>query len=1250
MFSYLRPGHAKRNASSLASPEPVSSSPPALTLPSPAQSTEYFTSPRLPENAGYASSSPVSPFPPQLPPIPRVASKLEKAGKSSLLSPPHPVNQAQHDTGGKRQPRQDRGMSPTHAVQDQRAPRYDDQRPSSSRSMAGSSSGGFRSPGQSLAQVVEQMVEHATHAETPTQPSMHMAPPAISPNYAANSKSATSLMSGLSEKLSNTPKPSIPTAQPQNRKSRLSLRNPMSLLMRRRSGQTLDPLADESLVTHRSPSIVPPMPDNYDPSIRGRIVHDFSAPRPKRNFSYNNAYGDDTQKVDAGPPKIEKEHTPVFREHFDDDTSYEQNQAAIRAETLVNKDFLARNSYIAPPAPGRSPPPPPPIRKDSPPLSIAKSSPPPPVVKSFPPPPIMRSSPPPQLEILPPPPPEPLQDFSSSFLSPVQESPSSTSPQVKESPKKRKSTKTPPPSRSRATSVTDPSFTPAGLPAHMTSRSSRFSFQIGGGESAAQEQILEERHKVKEAEKVSKKDVRESMQSMEDDYDEYGMDDDYDMDGGYEEDIPMLGEEDEYSGLGYQTMSPGMAAFDFSSLSVQPHNPISPVSMVGEAQTPRDLNGNPIGFATSEEMLQKLNMAGSGRQANVNRAPVGDLHGLGLMNVQQGPPDMSRFTPAETPDENLAAATRGLGIDQGLGDDLYFDDGMIDELGDVDAVEFDEDVFDDPDGPLFERKIKPPPPEELLAALASNPPDMLSSETGYEADDDTLSKHREKSEPSLAHTTSRAQQKPAPVFNNLNAYHGALADAAQRAEAQGRFARKASMDVGHVSSDADESSSISNSRPSLVPDDGRFSQETTGFPPDDDDFGMSSGFVDDYDYSEYDSALEDDPMIAEANAEALANDWEGFYGQEFGFYAAAQGEAVNAYGGFFGSSNLGRTVSGRNAVREPNLTPITERSEYSTRNSFISLNHFRDSTQPITSPGLAQLARISPYGWRDEEDMSLDSLMKLRKGAFGSTASLPGSSSNSPRNSSPMGMQFVPRTSSAAGNRMVEHNESSMESEESAGVSDDFDDQEEDDEGLVDAVNGMPSDYEDEEEDEGDSDERPDSPTLTASDYNSLSSPSGHLQTTDIPPMPPMPRHAPQNIPKQQNQPLLSPSGVPLPTSPPPLTLHTSFHPYAHSQAPTTASPSLSSPPMYSATAPVNSNAPRRQSLISPISTTSPVTPGGGGWKAGHSRKGSAADSVAYVREDDGCGSERWVLERRRTAESGELELVGRSVVEGGTI
>ncbi|KAF1952581.1 hypothetical protein CC80DRAFT_572334 [Byssothecium circinans] len=1152
MFSRLRPGHAKRNAASLTSPDSVSS-PPA---PSPSQSSDHFTSPRLlvPDNASsmYASSSsPVSPLPPQLPPIPRVASKLERTGDSSLLSPQHAIALGKRESmasaqGGLPSP----SSSSSYTTQEQVSP------------------GGFRSQGQSLAQVVEL----ATHSRLQSS-----------------------------------------TAHAQKSKSRLNIRNPMSLLMRRRSAQILDPLADESLVTQRSPSNIPPIPDNYDPSIRGRIVHDFSAPRPNRNFSYNNAYADEQRKVDASPPKIDRAHTPVFREHFDDDTSYEQSQANIRAEQLANSDFVKRNSYVPPAPPGRSPPPPPPLPKDT-----------------------------------PPPPPEPAHDFSSSVLSPVQEAPSPSSPPSVSTPRTRKSTKTPPSSRSRATSLND-AFTPAGLPTHLTSRASRFSFQMGGGDSAAQEKILEDRHKEKEAEKASKQ-VRMSTNTIEDDYDEYGMDD-FDMDGGYEEDIPMLGEEDEYAGLGDQTMSSGMAAFDFSSLSIQPNNinTMSPISMVDGTHTPRDGNGNPIGFATSEDVLQKMSF--HNQPANVTA--MDSIHGLGLKNLPQTSIDPVRFTPAETPEETNVTATKELALgDADLDDDLYFDDGMIDEQGGGDAVEFNEDVFDDPNGPLFERRMKPQSADEFRSALALRPPDGLSSETGYDADDDTLLKHFEKSEPTLAHKTSRAQHKPVPDYGNIDAYHSALADAANRAEADGRFARKASSDIGRSKSGADDSSSISNSRPSLVPDDGRFSQETTGFPPDDDGFGMDTSFMDDYDYSDYDSALENDPMIAEANAEVLANDYENFYGSEFNFYAAAQGDANNSYGGFFGPSGLGRTISGRNAVREPNLTPITERSEYSTRNSFISVR----GSQQLTSPGLAQLARISPYGWRgDEEDMSLDSLMKLRKGAFGGTSSAP-SQSGSPRNSSPMGMQFVPRAATPAGNRMQEQSE--RESEESTGA---------DDEALSAAVNGDLEDDEAQSSNE-DEDDRPDSPTLTASDYNSISSPTSHLPASDLSsPLPQMHMHSPPAVPVHIpsgypftlpfspsfiSQPLQSPTSVPLPSSPPPLTVHTSFQ---NPPASAIQSPALSS------TTATTSTAPRRQSfgLASPVSTTSPVTPGGSanGWKVivaangGHSRKGSAsADSVAYVREQDEEGADRWVLERRRTAESGELELVGRSIVEGGRI
>ncbi|CAI6316390.1 unnamed protein product [Periconia digitata] len=1186
MFSKLRPGHAKRNASSLSSPEPVSSSP----VPSPAPSHDYLSSPRPLDAASLASSSPVSPYPPQLPPIPRVASKLERSGNSSLLSPQSAADHGRREhTEGLR--------SPSFHAQEQVSPGLDGRRPPSATS--------FKSQTQSLAHVVEQAVQADTQSR------------------------ASVVSSAQSEKpQSGAARPAPPTKS----KSRLNIRNPMSILMRRRSGQTLDPLADESLVTIRSPNNIPPVPDNYDPSIRGRIVHDFSAPRPNRNFSYNNAYAEEQTRADPSPPKIERSHTPVFREHFDDETSYEQTQANIRAEQLANNDFLKRNSYVPPPPPARTPPLPPPAPKASPAVS----------------------SPPSKAAVPSPPPAEPLHDFASSVLSPVEEMPdpsTPTSPRSATSPRARKSAKTPPSSRSRAASVNDPSFTPAGLPSHLTSRASRFSFQIADPDSAAQEKILEDRHKEKEAEKASKQ-VRISTATMDDEYDEYGMDD-FDMDGGYEEEIPMLGEEEEYAGLGDQTMSPGMAAFDFSSLSLPLNNinSMSSMGMMGGTQTPRDDNGNPIGFATSGHNQQQA------------------MHGFGLTNMAQPSNDPVGFTPVETPDEIKIPAKKELALDAGLDDDLYFDDGMIEEQGNTNAVAFDEDMFDDPNGPLFERKVKQP--SVSASGPASQPMLHSGSETGYEADDDTLSKHLEKSAPTLAHKTSVAQQRGIPEFGNLDAYHGALADAANRAEADGRFSRKASVDGRQSSLYDDDSSSISNSRPSLVPDDGRFSQETTGFPPDDDPYGMSSSFVDDYDYSDYDSALEDDPMIAAANAEALANDYEGFYGSEFGFYAS-QGEQPNAFGGVFGPS---RTLSGRNIVREPSLTPITERSEYSTRNSFISIR----GSQQLTSPGLAQLARLSPYGWpREDEDMSLDSLLKVRKATFGGSAS--GSREGSPRTSSPMGMQFLPRSSPPTGGRMHEQNGSAVESEQEPG-----DTEESDDEGLVNAANGVSSDeYSDSNLDDlngYDHEDRPDSPTLTASDYASISSPTSHLPLS---PLPPMPLYSPPAVPVRLPtgfpvalplpspnimQPLKSPSAVPLPNSPPsqaqlpPLTLSTAFSQNS-TQSPTFHTPSTATTP----------SAPRRPSLglVSPSSTTSPVTPsattatvgppGTPGWKSahhthhghgpGHSRKSSAADrdSVTYVREHDEEGGERWVLERRRTAESGELELVGRSIVEGGTI
>jgi hypothetical protein len=45
-----------------------------------------------------------------------------------------------------------------------------------------------------------------------------------------------------------------------------------------------------------------------------------------------------------------------------------------------------------------------------------------------------------------------------------------------------------------------------------------------------------------------------------------------------------------------------------------------------------------------------------------------------------------------------------------------------------------------------------------------------------------------------------------------------------------------------------------------------------------------------------------------------------------------------------------------------------------------------------------------------------------------------------------------------------------------------------------------------------------------------------------------------------------------------------------------------------------------------------------------------SAESISYMKEDDPVVGERWILERRRTAESGEIEFLGREIVSGGRI
>lgn len=94
-------------------------------------------------------------------------------------------------------------------------------------------------------------------------------------------------------------------------------------------------------------------------------------------------------------------------------------------------------------------------------------------------------------------------------------------------------------------------------------------------------------------------------------------------------------------------------------------------------------------------------------------------------------------------------------------------------------------------------------------------------------------------------------------------------------------------------------------------------------------------------------------------------------------------------GGYFGPSGAAAITIQRNpsnVVREPNLTPITERSEYSNRNSIMSLPQSAGSYNNISGLGLAQLAGMM----RDDDgaaDLSYNSLAKARNKAFGGSSS-----------------------------------------------------------------------------------------------------------------------------------------------------------------------------------------------------------------------------------------------------------------------
>jgi hypothetical protein len=727
------------------------------------------------------------------------------------------------------------------------------------------------------------------------------------------------------------------------KKSRLNLLNPMSLLARRRSSQNQNEATNLSVHTMH----VPALPDNFDPSIRGTITHDFSAPRTRRNHSY----GGDGSLPDSGrrdflspgyqpgerlTPKLPPSgptptHSPMFKEHFQDDrqnlrpadTGYLHNMAM---QSNSNEDLEASMPAFARKLPTRIPQQPTEDSIYDRPLPAEPKASPPPVPMEAPP---IPTEPPP-----------------------------------------------PPPKRTPSPTINLP---PASvLPKHMTSTSSRFSFQlVGQASSAAQEKLLEEKHKQAHGtRRVSKLSRSEDVD--DDNYDDYDFDAE-DM----EEDIPLAGIDDDFDeddGFGRNIDTPAYQAKNIETLtSLQEHSlqgfhftpqsmTFSPTSTQHTSQpTPRDDKGFAIGIADSRDSPEMTHRPPSDADAS----KLDFYNGLGITtstttDASVGPPSQKK---QHTFDD----------------EDLYFDDGEFasNELED-EVNAFDEDALDD------ENQIRDIPAENLRkyeAAVKAAGPDGSVKVASPQR---TSSKASDQGHPQTF--TGQLTE------TNLAAYHDALANAANEAALNGKFRN---ISFSHTGSD--DGTSHSQSQLGIISDESRYSYnnlpasniaEDDGFPFDDD--------------------MDDDLMIAEANAEALENDDDGFYGQEFGFYARARGKDNNEMinGGFFaprGSNGVKRSHSGRAGFQEPSLTPITERSEWSTRNSVASLQIppgiIPGSAASLPSPGIAQLLELDSPGYGDDSDMTLSALMKLRRGAFGgssnSVSSLAGS--HAPAGGSPLG-------------------------------------------------------------------------------------------------------------------------------------------------------------------------------------------------------------------------------------------------------
>ncbi|KAI9741321.1 MAG: hypothetical protein M1834_003038 [Cirrosporium novae-zelandiae] len=1138
MFSRL---HGKRGQHKKGSPSIKPTSPEAT---SPAYSfSGSQASPRIIDSASLHSNSPISPLPPVLPPIQAVYSRnvteeRRRIGPAESMSPSTSSASA--------------SISPS-ALPDSPALRnasFVTTVPLDGTRADSPVANRLPTPNEKERRATLSYIRPSSSGPKPTQPAQSA--DQTNPSHPSRH---SQIFHGLHTKAG---------------KGRLTLLNPMSLLARRRSSQVLAQKASEG---HLKMLSLPGMalPDDFDPRIRGKVVHDFSAPRPRRYYSSNDAtlLSQDVQNLrDAeilntlvendplsanGRPSSpngaekrhsEKEHTPVFKEHFGDEVKpwREESRDSIGTGPSPSSPAWASSFTTSMAPPDREAPPLPPFARNLPhDFSLSGSGlGTPPQAPQIPQVPQMPQVPqvPPALQA-----PQTTQTTQTTQTAAPSKPPLAVVPETevaqplpKDSDDSPPSPASPQKSRSRGSSLVDQSLASSSLPKHLTSNASRFSFDLAGLGSAAEERLLEEKHKQKEAarrEKAAHTPELRFRHSLSD----YGEEDDLDpddfLDDGLEEPIPEVSADADYE-TQVPVLDRNMNSFHFGP-NLAPQSPLSSHPIDPSATTINfTIPGQLQDFQASDTMYGTFGNNGAEEEVGLTDneptifAPSND--------IQQPPMVNEVYNFHETGQNNVKSS-----LDDD--DDLYFDDGLIGDQGGLGDSQFDESIFDDDGGFKQMRSLGTTLNDQngVSELPQTTSKDADTSEKAVSFKDETIIIPSTMNDDSsfMAPQPSVAQKAagptPIPSADNLNAYHDALAAAAAQAAANGRFDRRYSQSDG---SEDTENQFDMDSHPSLIADDSRTSQDTDMYTP--------LGF--DGDADDISDDFMDDSIIEAANAEALENDDEGFYGQEFGFYAQASGERGAEYvnGGYFcpkGADGVRRSHSGRANFQEPSLTPITERSEWSNRDSMISLSMLSApcSAQALPSPSLAQLTTDQAL---DEDDMTLSQLIRLRKSTWGNqTGSLP-SSPGGQINSLPL----MPFPGAGASPTSIGY--------------------------ASDSQVTLPSRFDGPQPRKG--------TKMGIYDRDSSSEPSLTLET----------------------------------------------------QRP------LSEPQL------------QRQRSNSSEYSIPGATGKSGTHSQGHSRNSSGADSisVSYIKEKDVDGLERWVLERRRTAESGEVEIVGRQVLAEGRI